>query len=478
VAAIFYKNGVISILNKVKNSYKLVSASIVVFLISLGVVFLPYISAVINGNFYLFQRGGTLFAATPSITDYLIPNGYLDLLSNIIKSHSRVSIEDMVFVGWIELVIFILFFINRHIKIRFKLFILTLFLIPFVLSLGYGQQNSFPLLPYRFIKDFFIFRAIAETGRYFVIFYLILSSAVVLALEPLKLNKRTFSIIVVSIIAILLLERTPLKIMTAETLNDNYTKIVQNELSTAVLDLPINIYYPHYDVLSFYYNKPIVNGYFHWSADGPKEKEFLNSTGLLSDYSCNGQSNVQTDNDAQIITNLKQYGITTIVVHKDDKFYHTVCKNVRIRLSRMIPNAIVVGETNQQKEIVSKSFTGNPKLILYFPKKGTFNLDGLYIAPDSKANFNILVNGSAMNTVYWWDNVGSPNAIEINPRNQISIDVEKGSTITIYSENLVENTYFSVHYRYVASNSAVMPYKPSIESIYQNEQVDVLRLNY
>lgn len=476
VSSIFYKNAVTSIFNKVKNSYKLVFASALTFLVALVVVFLPYISAVINGKFYLGERGGTLFASTPSIIDYIIPNRYLDLLSNAIKSHSNVSIESMVFIGWIELLVFVLFFINRHIKTRFKLFVLTSFLIPFVLSLGYGEQNLFPLLPYRFLGDFFIFRAIAETGRYFVVFYLILSAAVTLALIPLKPNKRIFTIVVVSIIAILLFERTPLKIMTAATLNDNYTKIVQKEPGTAVLDLPINIYHPDYNVLSFYYNKPLVNGYFHWSSDGPKEREFLNSSGLM-DYSCNSQDNVKINNDNLIIENLKTYGITTIVIHKDDKFYYPVCKNVRIRLSRMIPNTVVVPETKQQKQIVAKSFTGYPKLTLYFPKKGKFNLDGLYVAPDSKTNFNILVNDSPIEANYSWNSIGSPNGIEINPKNQIEIDVEGGSTITIYSKDLVENTYFSVWYRYTPdSNTQQILYQLRLEKIFEDDTVEVYRL--
>jgi hypothetical protein len=300
---------------------------------------------------------------------------------------------------------------------------------------------------------------------------------VVLTLAAFKSTKRIFAIAVVFVIALLLLERFPLKIMTAATLNDNYTRIVQNEPGTAVLDLPINIYYPGYNILSFYYNKPLVNGYFHWSSDGPKERGFLNSSGLM-DYYCNGQTSVGANNNESLIKDLRKYGITTIVIHKDKNFYYQVCKSVRIRLNRLIPNTVVVAETKQQKQIVSKSLTGYPKLTLYFPKKGKFNFDGLYVAPDSRANFNILVNDSPLETNYSWNSVGSPNGIEINPKNQIEIDVEKGSTITIYSQDIVENTYFSVWYRYTPDNNAQqLLYQPLLEKIFKDDTVEIYRLN-
>src|SRR4029078_10702006 len=100
-----------------------------------------------------------------------------------------------------------------------------------------------------------------------------------------------------------------------------------------------------YDVLSVLYDKPIVNGYFHWSADGATEKSFLTESQLLDRYMCNADnrllaSDLENQADTLLLLELKQFGIQTIVVHKDDKYYHTVCMSVRERLSNLLPETI------------------------------------------------------------------------------------------------------------------------------------------
>jgi len=475
ITTVFYKNNVKSILKEIKNAYKLIAVSTFAFLIALSVVFFPYISAVINGTFYLPPREDTLFTSTPSLIDYLIPNRYLDLLSNIVKDHSRISIESMVFIGWIELLIFVLFFINRHIKTKFKLFILSIFLIPLILSFGYGEQNSFPLLPYRFLKDFIIFRAIAETNRYFVVFYLILSSTVVLTLATLKSNKRIFAIVVASVVALLLLERFPLKIITAATLNDSYTKIVQKEPGTAVLDLPINIYYPGYNVLSFYYNKPLVNGYFHWSSDGPKERSFLTSSGLM-DYYCNGQATIETNNNDALIKNLKNYGITTIVIHKDKNFYYQACKSVRIKINSLftVPISLDLAPV-MEKQVVQKYLEGKASFNFYFPQDGVFYLDGVYIAPSSNTVINIALNNQLLPGYAW--SVKNDYSMELLPKYSFSFSVKAGSMLSLFSSQETNNTYFSMWYRYKPDRKTqTLPYEPLFQKIFEDATVEVYQL--
>lgn len=476
ITLIFYKETFKLVVNKIREAYRIFLISLLCFISVISFIFFPVILAIINGTFYVSNRDTTLFMSTPGVSDFFVPNSYLQVISNLVKSHSMPSIEAVVFMGWIELLIFILFFLSRQIKIRFKLFVAVLFLVPFIFALGYGKANHFPLLPYRFLQNIFIFKVLAETGRYFVIFELIVASVVTLSLVPLKKNKRVFPVLITIIILLTLLERMPTKILMAPTLNDEYTKVISRENSKAVLDLPVNVYFSNYNVLSFYYQKPIVNGYFHWSADGSPEREFLISSSLLQRFACYPNDKAPSDN-SELFNNLKAQGITTIVIHKDYDFYYDKCNAVRERLSKLIPNISIAVETNAQKEITQAVFRGNPKFSLYFPKSGKVNLDGVYIAPDSKANFNIELNGAPLQTDYSWHPVGSPNAMEVFPKNQIELDVDKGSTLTFYSNDLVNYTLFSVWYRYQAEGNDSVPLTQPVQVIYNNDQAEILRLN-
>ena len=473
----FYPQVIKSILEKIKESYKLISISFVIFLVFIAIVFSSYIFAVFKGEIYTSGREIALFKSTPSIYDFFLPNKYLNLISGFIKNPSNISIESAVFVGWIELILFITFFLVRGIHKRFKFFILILFLIPFLLALGYGEQNSFPILPFRFIKDIFIFQIFAEPGRFFVIFYLVMTSAICLLLMPLKKYKNLFILLISFLIFLMLLERTPYKINMVSSLNDPYTQIVKTQNTKAVLDIPVNPYYPKYNVLSFYYEKPIVNGYFHWSSDGPKEKEYLESASLIENYMCDLNKNLLTKNNTNSLKELKNAGISTIVIHKDDKFYHTVCKDVRINLNNMIENVTQIEDTQAQNQINSDLTEGYPKFSLYFPKGGKFNLDGVYIAPDSKANFYIKLNGNSLPGDYSWNPIGDKFGMELTPKQSLEIDIDKGSTLTFYSDDFVNKTFYSIWYRFKNTSLDSIPYNAPIEYIYQSENVDILNIN-
>jgi hypothetical protein len=422
-------------------------------------------------------RDKILFELTPSPWDFILPNHYLDLISNFIHNPSKISIESVVFLGWIEIFLFLAFFFIRKYNLKLKIFVFILFLIPFTLALGYGQQNSFPLLPMRFLKEISFFEIFSEASRFFIIFYLVMTSAVCLTLVNFKRFKNAFTLLVAIIIFLILLERTPYKIKTASSLNDTYTKVVKNQDTKGVLDIPVNPYYPRYNVLSFYYDKAIVNGYFHWSSDGPNENQFLTFANLTKNYMCTTDMNMESNDDIDTLNKLKIAGINIIVIHKDDKFFHKVCEGVRIKLSRIIPNVEVLEETSEQKQFTTNMISGYPNFKFYFPKSGKFYLDGVYFSPDSKANMNIDINGSILPWDYSWDYIGSPNAMELSPKNELTIDVEKGSTLTFSSDDLVNNAYFSVWYRYEPVSAEQIPYEAPIEYIYKSKDTDVLRIN-
>lgn len=484
----FYRSLWDSALHKVKmHLFSAIQAGVIAGLLFLF-LFSAQLWAMLNGTFQFGTREGTLYNSTPALENFFLPNTYLDLVStSIAPSHALPSIESMVFLGWVEIVLFLLFLTTTHIQKRFRIFIGSLFLIFFVLALGYGRDNDFFLLPYRFLGQLPIFKIIAEPGRYFVIFYLILTTAIVLFLKHTSRSLR-FPLYAIPLLFLLLvtIERIPKSIKLVETLrHEPYVSVVAKTSGKAVLDLPVNIYYPRYNVLSLFYQKPIVNGYFHWSGDGPMEKSYVQNSGLLERYSCNGTApleaydiytTLEKEEDDILLASLKEHGISTLVIHKDDKFFHQVCKNVRLRLSRLVPYEHVLPETEISKEIVAKAWDGAPSFTFYFPKDGIFWLDSMYISPSSPAFFTI-TNSDGKELEYTWNPVGSPNAFEIQPKYTIRVQVSAGSTVTFSSPDEVADTFFSMWYHYtVFADAKNKPYKPAIQRVFENDTAVVYTL--
>jgi hypothetical protein len=132
--------------------------------------------------------------------------------------------------------------------------------------------------------------------------------------------------IIIVILLLLIIERIPINFPIRGYPTENFIPIVQKSDSNAVLDLPIFTDWwngPLYDYYSILYQKPIVNGYIHWSGNTPNAKYFTDS---LNSFSCYSGASTQIDkSDAelmknQLITQLKQNNIKTVVIHKD--IYH------------------------------------------------------------------------------------------------------------------------------------------------------------
>jgi len=100
---------------------------------------------------------------------------------------------------------------------------------------------------------------------------------------------------------------------------------VQSRPTRAILDLP-----PYdswwkgqvLDLYSVYYNRPIVEGYFHWSGDRPESRILVDN---MKEFRCYFEPGQATANysaelgdqkrDA-ILTSLLKYDIRVVVVHK------------------------------------------------------------------------------------------------------------------------------------------------------------------
>ncbi len=448
------------------------------------IIFLPQVVAFIQGNVNFSNRSDTLAFATPGIDDFFLPNTYLHLLiSPLASAKSKMSIETMVFLGWVEMLFFVIFLWQKNISKKFKGLLLTIFLVLFVLALGYGTDDSFFLLPYHFLKQFSLFAAIAETGRYFVVFYLVFISAILLGLVKLKNHQKTFYILSLILLFGIILERIPLSFRTVPVLtNQKYIQVVKNTPAKAVLDIPIDIYTPVYNILSLGYNKPIVNGYFHWLADGPQEKSFLSNQNLLLQFTCSNQDPLLKDPlnypyasyENQLMQTLINNGITTIIVHRNSNYLFSNCRNVRIRLDHLIPFEQPLQLTSKQVEYSNSIETSQPSFTFYFPYSGKFYLDGTFISTRGNGYFQILQNYQPATFKYTWNVDKKNNYAILSPKDTIKFNVNAGDHLTIYSSNLIDYTFLSLWYRYVADpNTAYIPFAPKIQRIYQDNSTIV-----
>lgn len=439
--------------------------------------FFPHIAAIIAGKFIFLKREGTLSTLTPSLLDYLLPNKYLHILpAKFATSPSSPSIEKAVYVGFTEFIFFLMFFLKPNITSTFKKSLFILFLIPFLLSLGYGNSDHFFLLPYHFLDKIFPFNLIVETGRYVVVYGLFITVAILVFLR--SISSRWLQVMLgIILLGGILMERIPVGYYSVSDLFDNYTKVVASQPSHAVLDLPINFYYPKYNILSFYYNKPIVNGYFHWSADGESEKSFVASNGLTH-FICRKDISypVLSKNEIYTMLNaLKKSGITTIVVHKDDKFYFPDCSNVRQELSNLIPIVVSTPATSidKESEIVLNGLTGKQEFNFYTPSTGTFYIGGIYLAPKNYSPFNILLNGNPVGFNYGFI-TAKDNSMQLFPTHSISFPVVSGDVLTLKGKNIADSTYLSLWYRYIPDENAIAsPLRQPIVKVFEDKKAIV-----
>jgi hypothetical protein len=297
-----------------------------------------------------------------------------------------------------------------------------------------------------------------------------------------------FVLLGIVLISASIFERLPYRFYSSAPLNNKaYQKIVRDTDSKAIMDIPVNIFDPSYNILSLEYEKPIINGYFHWSADGPLEKSLITDRGLIARYSCGEESlsnisldkTIEENSDREMLDLLKANGITTLVLHKEGKFFHPVCRNVRMRISRLFPfeyPAEVTGE-NSEKQVVANAMTGYPTFNFYLPYDGTFYIDGVYFDPSNTATLLISIDGQPAELGQSWTEMDNGLSKEISPKYSINFKAKAGSTLSFHSETIVENSSFSLWYRYVREGDNFIPRSSYFEKIFEDEETLVYKLN-
>lgn len=333
---LFYKDDCFdAIVTFWKSKYLLISS----FLLSFITIFLFHgdkILALINKNMVF---PSSKFGTTP-IINWVIPNAYISKIIVLFSVNNTYRwIENVTFFGYVEIILIILslIFVKNS---KEKIFLMSAFTLFLIISLGRQEFLSF-IWPYQYIYHFFPFNGIPESGRFVIISSIFSTLLILLYLKEIK-NKY----ILMAIFLLIIFERLPLNIPISDNqYNQNFITAVRRQDSSAVIDFPI---YTHsgygqmYDILSIYYNKPIVNGYFNWSADYGKTRL---KTDEFSRYSCfkNDENTLNSfdlskaeELKSKILYFMKKNNINVIVVHKDLFFNNINCNNTRLYIKNLL----------------------------------------------------------------------------------------------------------------------------------------------
>jgi hypothetical protein len=264
-----------------------------------------------------FLAGKTLMPSgelvkVPAI-NFLLPNAYTPTIASAIPNGSRAWIEYGVFLGFAEMAVLAAAMWRLPKTGGFRLLVATT-VVSFVLSLG--------AWPYPLLYHFLPYRGILEPGRLYVILYLAVTLLILLFIRRVRSPALYWAVL-----ACVCLERVPMHAFHSPTLREpELIAAVQSRPTHAVLDLPAYDSWWNgqiYDLYSVHYQRPIVNGYFHWSGDVPESRGLVDR---LREYRCYfepGQAVGAFDPATgasrrdELIDTLEKNDIRVIVLHKD-----------------------------------------------------------------------------------------------------------------------------------------------------------------
>ncbi|OIO14757.1 hypothetical protein COV53_00475 [Candidatus Gottesmanbacteria bacterium CG11_big_fil_rev_8_21_14_0_20_37_11] len=347
-----YIKEVATLLFKEKKNFLL---SITLVSILFLIFHLGRIKSLINGNL-IYPLAGIL--RNVELVNYIIPNKYLATNSSIFQNNSYNTIESATYFGIVEILLFVSFFLLTNNQKKLKLFLLSIFSLFMIISLG-SQKIINITAPYFWLYRFFPFRGISEPARFSIVAYLILTVCVLSFLKNLQIKNKQFFLFLVFIL--ISFERLSIRIYLSSTLNDSgFISAVRSLESNAVLDLPVFLWRNGsvYDLYSIYYDRSIVNGYIHWSGNTQDTMLFVNK---LKRFECDFDRDSGSDPivnttgkyNVDLLQTLALYKITTIVFHKDLSWGIKECDNAVKNIKSLIGsshNLVRIFE-NDRKEV-------------------------------------------------------------------------------------------------------------------------------
>lgn len=456
-----------------KNHLPEIVVSFSVFGLIFLFVYFPNLWSLITGTFSSGNRE-SVFAGTPvGLWELFLPNRFLHLwFVKLYSSPQPSSIESVAWIGLLELLFLVLFFLRRN-NFKEKILWLCLFLFFIFLTSGYG----YPLL-----MSIPLFKFVPETSRFIVIINLCVLVAMTQVLNTIK-DHRRFALVVCLTGFGILAERFTPDFPVTQTPRLEYQEVVSRLPGQAVLDLPLDIYDPASDLLPIVYHKNIISGFTHWSNNTPLALSFITDP-VLNRFICDPNYPFkppvvidQLNMNREFIKKLEDLGVSAIVVHKDSKILYLECQNSFSRINLLLPPTLNIEDTQTNVVNYFHEFPAWPQLYfkVYFPKSGHFMLNGSLISPQTLLPVSISYNDIPLEGYTWKI---TPNGLELDPKDKLNFDVSAGSSLIFSSPRfLFQTIYFSLWYTFTPSDD-VAPVNDDLELIYDDDFASVYRLSH
>ncbi len=459
---------------------------------------LPIVQAVFTGD-VTYHAGNY----SPLPLNFVWPNPFLPTVGSSLGVLPKESahIEHIVFAGWIEIALFfasVIYWLRRPQR-KLGLFFLGTSLVLFIFTLGTRTHIGNFLLPYGFISWLYPFAAIAEPGRYSIILNLLLTSSALLFLERVTkaFSPQRKQLLLGVVACVIVLERL--------SLGGFYQTLILPKTSAhtvaaalpgkAVFDIPAfdERQNAHPDL---YEGKSVINGYPHWLADTENSRAYLATHPILSRFMCDGDSSTfdaqrlfenseyratQGNDQQQLLEQLRDDGITTIVVHKDYKIFWPGCSNVLAQRTMLFPPVMRAESTGLRNQELHTRWAAGPhhEIGLFFPYAGTFRIRSINVSPWADAQtVKLFVSGQEQSNTDWAFTQSPENySTWLSPIDkQTKWQVTAGDKFLLQPLNYQETGFITIDYEYVLQNQsdkAIPQRYKLLEKIYEDSAKEV-----
>lgn len=444
-----------------KSNLKGIINSLSLFILLFTLLFYGYIGAIISGDLVIIDSRQKFYE--PHVMDVFVPNKYLGELWGFFNPSEK-AIERVITVGTIELGILLFLLLKLKDKwVRF--FGISLFLIYLFLSFGIWE------IPYY-----------SEGGRTVVILSLFIALMIVS-------YDRFFAKPVLTglLLTAIIVERLFFHVQVSVPLAAGVLKEEVSPLpGTAVLNVPLSKYSSYRSALPYFYDKKVLDGYFHYTA-ATEESESVFNEKHFSRLVCQFERVIDPETGfspgdrPEAVAAFKEKDVGGIVLFKDDrvgKFLYDDCYNVRDWWFYLNPETLVLSQDSPG--VVKNNFQledHNPHTLarFYFEKGGRFYLNGLLVTPETYDDINVKLPSGEIVVPEWKVQDGGITA-QFDP--PLEAEVEAGDSVMIMSdEPSTETRYINAYYVFEANRSEIFSKPIPIELVYSDSKVEVYKLN-
>ena len=432
-----------------------------VFLVVFTFLFHGYLWALFSGNLIFADARQKFYE--PHVMDVFVPNRYLGDLWALMNP-SEQAIERVITVGPLELGILLYLLIKVKDK-KLQLLGAGLFLLYLFLSFGIWAIPYYP-----------------EGGRIVILLSLFIS--LVLVTQDYLFTKSVYTGLLLTIVII---ERLFFHVQVSQPLAAAELKREVSSLpGQAVLNIPLSKYSTYRSALPVFYEKKVLDGYFHYTAATEASEKTLHQkhfSRLVCQFERGDvpETGFSPGDRSEALAAFKVKDIGSIVVFKDEevgKLYYEDCANVRDWWYYLNPETVTLSTSTPG--VVKNNFQldhFNPHTIarFYFARGGKFYLNGLLVTPSTYSDMKVYLPSGQVIEPQWQEQEGNLSAQFAPP---IEVDAKAGDELTLMSEGVSgENRYVNAYYVFQADRTGTDLKPIPIELVYSDSNVDVYKLN-